>query len=41
MQNAVMAPADELRRQICAWAARNGVDLRAVAQVRIPVQCKP
>ena len=33
MQNAVMAPADELRRQIRTWALRSGVDLRAVAQV--------
>ena len=33
VQNAIMAPADELRRQIRAWALRSGVDLRAVAQV--------
>ncbi len=41
VQNAVMAPADELRRQIRTWAVRNGVDLRAVAQVTMPAQCKP
>ena len=34
VQNAVMAPADELRRQIRAWALRSGIDLLVVAQVR-------